>query len=271
MCYPVSLMVNRRWDSSEAAPLGGHPARVLKRVLARARPGSSVDDSWSNVALVSQILTWLGNVVRGSIALIGISGGAPRLCERGVIVHGRRNCRIGRWTILERGTTLRAHGGSGIQLGDGAVIGSFSILEVSSGLARNAGWIRIGNRTCLGDHSYVGGAGGVSLGDNVLCGQYVSFHSENHNFSDDGRLIREQGVTHLGIEVQDDCWIGAGATILDGVVIERGAVIGAGAVVTKSVSAFTIVGGVPARVIGSRLGPQARALSVNADGKLGES
>lgn len=253
--------------AGNAALRAVHPVGWLRRVLTRARPGSSVDESWSNAVLVSQALAWVRNLLRGAVRLLLVPGGMPRFCESGVVVHGRRNCRIGRWVVLERDVTLRGHGGDGIHLGDRAVIGSFSVLEVTSGLARNAGWIRLGERTSLGDYSYVGGAGGVTLGKNVLCGQYVSFHAEEHRFADSERLIREQGVTHRGIEVEDDCWIGSGATILDGVVVGRGAVVAAGAVVTKSVPPLAIVVGVPARMIGTRgtTGGQAEAPPVTRD------
>lgn len=240
------------------------PKRSVRDLLARARPGSSVDESWSTAALLSQSLAWAWNLVRGTLRLALVPGGTPRFCESGVSVRGRQNCRVGRWAVLERDVTLRGHGGGGIRLGDRVVIGSFSVLEVTSGLARNAGWIRLGDRTSLGDYSYVGGAGGVTIGSNVLCGQYVSFHAENHRFADPGRLIREQGVTHRGIEVEDDCWIGSGATVLDGVVIGRGAVVAAGAVVTKSVPPLAIVAGVPARVIGAR-GAADGAADLDAD------
>ena len=61
-----------------------------------------------------------------------------------------------------------------------------------------------------------------------------------------GRLVREQPVT-----IGDDVWLGAGAVVLPGVTVGRGAVVGAGAVVTRDVPPFTIVGGVPARVLRS--------------------
>lgn len=235
-------------DGPEASRVG----RVVRLLLARARPGSYVDPTWPTGALLAQLVTWPGNLVRGAVRLAHVPGARVRFCERGVAVHGGRNCRIGAWALLERDVTLRGHGGHGIHLGDRVVIGSFTVLEVASGLARNAGWIHIGERSCLGDHCYVGGAGGVTIGENVLCGQSVSFHAENHEFSDAGMLIRDQPVRHRGIQVHDDCWIGAGVRILDGVVIGRGAVVGAGAVVTRSVPAGSVVAGVPARVIGTR-------------------
>lgn len=228
------------------------PKGLVHRLLDRARPGAEIDPTWSRWALASQAVTWGVNLARGAVRLALVPGAGPWFCESGVVVHGRRNCGIGRWAVLERDVTLRAHGGGGISLGRRVVIGSFSVLEVTSGLARNGGWISVGDRSSLGDHCYVGGAGGVTVGENVLCGQYVSFHAENHRYSDPSRPIREQGVRHQGIVVHDDCWIGAGAKILDGVVVGRGAIVAAGAVVNRSVAPLAIVGGVPAQVIGHR-------------------
>jgi acetyltransferase-like isoleucine patch superfamily enzyme len=59
-----------------------------------------------------------------------------------------------------------------------------------------------------------------------------------------------------GIVIEDDVWIGAGARILDGVTIARGSVIGAGSVVTKSTQPYSIVVGVPAKIVSSRLANQ---------------
>ena len=59
-------------------------------------------------------------------------------------------------------------------------------------------------------------------------------------------------MTQIGITIEEDVWIGAGVRVLDGVVLGRGCVVAAGAVVTKSVSARTVVGGVPAKEIATR-------------------
>ncbi len=67
-----------------------------------------------------------------------------------------------------------------------------------------------------------------------------------------GELIRLQGSPAKGVTIGDDVWIGQNAIIMPGVTINNGAVVGAGAVVTKDVAAYDIVGGVPARVIKSR-------------------
>lgn len=114
------------------------------------------------------------------------------------------------------------------------------------------GHVEIGEHTFIGCNAVLGAGGGISIGSHVLIGQSVNIHAENHVVADPARLIREQGVSYKGVVIEDDVWIGSKATLLDGVTIGRGAVVGAGAVVTRSVPPMTIVVGVPARVIGRR-------------------
>jgi carbonic anhydrase/acetyltransferase-like protein (isoleucine patch superfamily) len=111
-------------------------------------------------------------------------------------------------------------------------------------------------RGCLLQPYITINAGGarIAIGDHVLLGQMVSIHAGNHAFEDPNRLIVEQGTTHQGITIEEDCWIGAKATILDGVTIGRGSVVGAGAVVTGSLPALSISVGNPARIIRMRGG-----------------
>jgi len=77
-------------------------------------------------------------------------------------------------------------------------------------------------------------------------------HAENHNIGRTDVPIDAQGVTRQGIVIEDDCWLGGGATILAGVRVGRGAVVAAGAIVTRDVPPYAIVAGVPARVVRMR-------------------
>ncbi|MDR0509387.1 MAG: acyltransferase [Candidatus Methanoplasma sp.] len=89
----------------------------------------------------------------------------------------------------------------------------------------------------------------VTIGNNVLIGPNVVINTGNHTFSDRDTLIVKQGHTSEKIVIGDDVWIAANAIILKGVNIGEGAVVAAGAVVNKDVPPYTVVGGVPARMI----------------------
>lgn len=118
--------------------------------------------------------------------------------------------------------------------------------------AMGCGFFRLGSYSFIGPYGSMGAAGGITIGDHVQLGPRVSIVAENHCFEDPTRRIDEQGVWHQGVVIEDDCWIGAGAIILDGVTIGTGSVIGAGAVVTRSIPPFSVAVGCPARVIRSR-------------------
>lgn len=77
----------------------------------------------------------------------------------------------------------------------------------------------------------------------------MRFHSENHVTTRTDIPIKDQGVTHRGIVVEDDVWLGSGVIVLDGVRVGTGAVVAAGSVVTRDVPPYAIVAGVPAQVI----------------------
>lgn len=87
----------------------------------------------------------------------------------------------------------------------------------------------------------------VIIGRNVLVGPRVMFETMSHGLVHIPGLGR--GAQAREIIVEDEVWIGAGAVITQGVTIGRGAVVAAGAVVTRSVEAYTLVGGVPAKLI----------------------
>lgn len=97
-----------------------------------------------------------------------------------------------------------------------------------------------------------GAAGGIEIGDDVVAGQFIRFHSENHNYNDISKLIRNQGVSHKGIKVGNNCWIGAGVVFLDGAELGDGCVVGTNAVVTKNFPENSVIVGVPAKIIKKR-------------------
>jgi acetyltransferase-like isoleucine patch superfamily enzyme len=119
-------------------------------------------------------------------------------------------------------------------------------------LAPYGGSIELGDNIFIGPHCVIYGHGGLRIGSNTMIAAHTIIIPANHNFSDPDRLIQDQGETRRGITIEDDCWIGSGVRICDGVTLGRGTVVGAGSVVTKSLPAGIIAVGVPARQIKSR-------------------
>lgn len=114
------------------------------------------------------------------------------------------------------------------------------------------GTIQIGRNCSINPYCIIYGHGGVEIGDNVLIAGGTMIIPSNHTFSNSKIPIAFQGNTAKGIVIEDDVWIGHACTILDGVKIGRGSVIAAGTVVTKNVEPFTVVGGVPGKVLKKR-------------------
>jgi maltose O-acetyltransferase len=113
----------------------------------------------------------------------------------------------------------------------------------------------------IGDHSGLGidsRIGVTKIGKDVMMGPNVMIISQNHAFSDLTRSMNVQGEEKsMPVIIEDDVWIGARAIILPSRRIGKGAIIGAGSVVTKDVPAYAIVGGNPARILRYRASSKA--------------
>jgi acetyltransferase-like isoleucine patch superfamily enzyme len=159
---------------------------------------------------------------------------------------------VGKNFILDDNISLNALSEQGIIIGDHVSIARDSIIFCTGIISQKGTGITIGHRTGINARAYLGGQGGITIGNDVIMGPNVQIFSENHNFDKLGIPIKDQGATRQPVNIGNGCWIGAGTTILAGVEIGDGCVIAAGSVVTKSVPANTVVAGVPARVIKSR-------------------
>jgi acetyltransferase-like isoleucine patch superfamily enzyme len=116
--------------------------------------------------------------------------------------------------------------------------------------------ISIGNDVDLAWGVLITTRGGVSIGDRTLIGYNTLILSANHVIPSGRDEIFTAGHLAAPIIIENDVWIGGNCTITAGVTIGEGAVVAAGAVVTKNVAPFTIVGGVPAKLIRNRESPQ---------------
>lgn len=119
--------------------------------------------------------------------------------------------------------------------------------------------LRCGHNIQLGENSHINqycciwasNKAKITLGDNLLMGPGAKIFSSNHG-NDRNSLMNEQPWTEEDVTVGNDVWIGANTVILPGVKIGDGVIVAAGAVVTRNVEPYAVVGGIPARLIRKR-------------------
>ena len=163
---------------------------------------------------------------------------------------------VGRCVKIEEGVELQCLARRGVTLGDRVTLGRGASIRPSSYYGYEPGeGLAIGDGSAVGAFSWIGASGFVEIGRDVMLGPRVVILPENHVFSDTTRTIKSQGVARGGVVIEDDCWIGANVTILAGVRIGRGSVVAAGAVVRSDVPPMSVAGGVPARILKSRIAP----------------
>lgn len=152
--------------------------------------------------------------------------------------------------FIDDNVTIYAHSnGGGVTLGRGVHLYRGTIVEVGAG-----GSVVIGDNTHIQAGCHLKGfLRDLRIGANVQLAPHCGLSPYAHTISDVTRPILEQGIESKGdIVIEDDVWLGLSVNVLDGVTIGKGAVIGAGAVVTKSIPPYAIAAGVPARIIGRR-------------------
>lgn len=181
----------------------------------------------------------------------GRKSGIAFIGKRVTIRHARHIRAEGGLTIGD-GVYINALSKDGITLGDNVSIGAGSVIECTGVIRELGDGVRVGSHVGFAQNAFIAVRGPVEIGDDCIFGPNVAIHSENHVFSDPNAPIRLQGATREGVRIGRDCWVGEGAVILDGVTVGDGCVVAAGAVVTKDVPSYSVVGGVPAKVISRR-------------------
>jgi virginiamycin A acetyltransferase len=140
--------------------------------------------------------------------------------------------------------------GTKIRIGAHTQIYDFVVIRAVGG----SGDVTIGEHCYINPHCTLYSGNGIKLGRYVLLAPHVAIVPTNHAYARRDIEIRHQGFAPSkgGVEIGDDVWIGANATILDGTKIGKGAIIAAGSVVSGEIPPYQIWGGVPAVYIKDR-------------------
>jgi acetyltransferase-like isoleucine patch superfamily enzyme len=159
----------------------------------------------------------------------------------------RNNYAIGVGTRVKSSASIQAGKRGSVVIGDHCLIDEHVVFRAGS-----SGRITLGDHVSINPFTILHGQGTLSIGNNVRIASHCAIVSFDHVFEDRKAPIRTQGLSRKGVVIEDDVWIGAHATVLDGVHIAKGCVIAAGAVVTRSTKPFGVYAGVPARRIKER-------------------
>jgi acetyltransferase-like isoleucine patch superfamily enzyme len=134
---------------------------------------------------------------------------------------------------------LKISVGNNVHLGQGIII-------------QGSGMLSIGDSSFVGAYSVIGCNEKITIGKHVMIASGVSIRDTDHNFKKRSIDIQSQEIITSPVVLEDGVWIGSNTTITSGVKIGKGAIVGANAVVTRNVKPFSIVGGVPAKLIKMR-------------------
>ncbi|MFE3847466.1 acyltransferase [Flavobacterium sp. LB3P45] len=226
--------------------------KLIIKIIQLRNPAFKLDEALNTAALFQFVLIQIIYLIRGFRVFFCFRKPKGMMLGKGVSFFNLSKIKWGKFLRLGNQVSVSALSKNGIHFGDNVSIGAFSRIVVSTSLNNIGNKIVIGNNVGIGEFAYLGGAGGLEIGDECIVGQYLSCHPENHNYEVLEIAIRHQGVSRKGIIIGKNCWIGSKVTILDGVTIGNGCIIAAGCVVTKSFAKNSIIGGVPAKLLKNR-------------------
>lgn len=209
---------------------------------------------WSRKDIAITLWTMAMFYVRGSLKRIFFKRSKGMvLSGKGVSIRYSHYLETGKDFIIEDYAEINCKSNRGIVTGDRVTIGKHAIIRPTNAYGGAIGeGLRIGNNSSIGPFAYIGCSGFIDIGDNVIMGPRVGIFAENHHFDNLKIPIKEQGVERSFVKINDDCWIASNVVILAGVTIGRGCVIASGSVVTKDIPEFSVVAGIPAKVVKSR-------------------
>lgn len=212
-----------------------------------------VDSNISSGELIGVLWDRFFMAFRGTFRKIGMkNSGRLLFLGKRVTIRGKKNIEVGNGVTIQDNCMINAVCKGRVKIGNTCTIGKNAIIDCTGVLEELGESLVIGDNVGISPNFTVFVRGKVEIGNDTIIGPGVTIVSENHVADSIELPIRKQGTRRKGVVIGEDCWIGAGATILDGVTIGEKAIVAAGAVVNKDVEPRMIVGGIPAKVIRKR-------------------
>jgi len=184
---------------------------------------------------------------KGKRRLLHYLGNRPYVSPKAQVSCSRLE--IGPKCFIDDYVTIYGHPGAqgGVHLEENVHIYRWSMVE----LGRGEGSLHVGSNTYIQSGCVLNAfVGNIAIGANCMIAPRCAFTPYQHSFADIHRPMREQPLISQGdIIIEDDVWLGLHVCVMDGVTIGRGAIVGAGAVVTKDIPPYAVAVGIPARVI----------------------
>jgi acetyltransferase-like isoleucine patch superfamily enzyme len=221
---------------------------ILENLISKIKsPSFRFDEAITNSQLLGLIWNRMSMYLRGIKVYLFFPVEGRIFIGKHVKLSGK--CSFGKSVTIDDYSKVSGLCRNQVLLKDNVNIGRFSSVIASTSYNYIGEGITIEANVAIGEYAYLGGAGGLKIGQDTIIGQYFSCHPENHHFTESNKLIRLQGVSRKGIEIGRNSWIGSKVTFLDGSCIGDNCVVAAGAVVTQKFGNSVLIGGVPARVI----------------------
>ena len=228
--------------------------KLVSKIISKIKHREYViDENITDSDLMGIVFVRIAMLIRGLFCKLGFKhSGKIAFIGKRVKIRAKKHIECGSGLTIEDGCFINAMCKNGVKIGDNFSLGRNSIIECTGVIRELGESLEIGNNVGIAADAFISVRGRVKIGSSTIFGPGVKLFSENHIFSDRNTPIYLQGASRQGIEIGEDCWIGANAIVLDGVKIGKGCVVAAGAVVNKDVPDYTIVGGVPAKEIAQR-------------------
>ena len=229
--------------------------KIINKIIELlGRKDYKIDENLSIYSIIIITTSKIFPVIRGCFLKINLKS------SKGIVFLGKKTkikfknkITLGKTTQIGDNVEINALSKQGVIIGNNFTILRNSIIECTGVISEIGEGLVIGDNVGIAQNCFIQVRGKVVIGNNVILGPGVSLFSENHNFNDLNKQIKDQGVTRIGIEICDGVWIASGATILDGVKIGENSIIAAGAVVINDVPPYSIIGGIPAKVLKNRI------------------